>query len=148
MLLQVISPGGSVGRVKFEHDLYRIQDDVYDEPTVLVIDRVTGEEEIPEGTVAVLTPDAPDVLSHVSVRARNMRVLFATCHDGEPMYLCALTSSPSVQWVCSIHLSAGSRLIPLLPSSRRRPVARAPQTGGKHHQRQDLGCWGSHLGES
>jgi hypothetical protein len=35
--------------------------------------------------VAVLTPDAPDVLSHVSVRARNMRVLFATCHDAEPL---------------------------------------------------------------
>lgn len=47
--------------------------------------QVTGEEEIPEGVVAVLTPDAPDVLSHVSVRARNMRVLFATCHDKEPL---------------------------------------------------------------
>ncbi len=35
--------------------------------------------------VAVLTPDAPDVLSHVSVRARNMRVLFATCHDAKPL---------------------------------------------------------------
>ena len=35
--------------------------------------------------MAVLTPDAPDVLSHVSVRARNMRVLFATCHDAEPL---------------------------------------------------------------
>jgi alpha-glucan,water dikinase len=35
--------------------------------------------------VAVLTPDAPDVLSHVSVRARNMKVLFATCHDDEPL---------------------------------------------------------------
>jgi hypothetical protein len=46
---------------------------------------VTGEEEIPEGVVAVLTPDAPDVLSHVSVRARNMRVLFATCHDTKPL---------------------------------------------------------------
>lgn len=47
--------------------------------------QVTGEEEIPEGVVAVITPDAPDVLSHVSVRARNMRVLFATCHDDEPL---------------------------------------------------------------
>jgi alpha-glucan,water dikinase len=44
-----------------------------------------GEEEIPEGVVGVLTPDAPDVLSHVSVRARNMHVLFATCHDEEPL---------------------------------------------------------------
>ena len=35
--------------------------------------------------MAVITPDAPDVLSHVSVRARNMRVLFATCHDDGPL---------------------------------------------------------------
>jgi alpha-glucan,water dikinase len=35
--------------------------------------------------VGLLTPDAPDVLSHVSVRARNMHVLFATCHDGGPL---------------------------------------------------------------
>jgi hypothetical protein len=47
---------------------------VYDEPTVLVCYRVTGEEEVPEGVVGVLTPDAPDVLSHLSVRARNMKV--------------------------------------------------------------------------
>ena len=58
---------------------------VYNEPTVLLAKRVTGEEEVPEGAVAVLTPDAPDVLSHVSVRARNMRVLFAICHDDAPL---------------------------------------------------------------
>lgn len=58
---------------------------VYDEPTVLVAKRVTGEEEVPEGAVAVLTPDAPDVLSHVSVRARNMKVLFAICHEEAPL---------------------------------------------------------------
>ena len=58
---------------------------VYDEPTVVLAKRVTGEEEVPEGAVAVLTPDAPDVLSHVSVRARNMRVLFAICHEAEPL---------------------------------------------------------------
>ena len=58
---------------------------VYDEPTVLLAKRVTGEEEVPEGAVAVLTPDAPDVLSHVSVRARNMKVLFAICHEAKPL---------------------------------------------------------------
>lgn len=57
----------------------------YEEPTVLLAKRVTGEEEVPEGCVAVVTPDAPDVLSHVSVRARNMRVLFAICHEEEPL---------------------------------------------------------------
>ncbi len=35
--------------------------------------------------MGLLTPDAPDVLSHVSVRARNMHVLFATCHDEAPL---------------------------------------------------------------
>jgi len=36
---------------------------------------------VPDGVVAVLTPDMPDVLSHVSVRARNCKVCFATCFD-------------------------------------------------------------------
>ena len=52
---------------------------------MLLAKRVTGEEEVPEGCVAVVTPDAPDVLSHVSVRARNMRVLFAICHESGPL---------------------------------------------------------------
>ncbi|KAK9287890.1 hypothetical protein L1049_016333 [Liquidambar formosana] len=43
------------------------------QPTILVAKSVKGEEEIPDGTVAVLTPDMPDVLSHVSVRARNSK---------------------------------------------------------------------------
>ncbi|KAK4402625.1 Alpha-glucan water dikinase, chloroplastic [Sesamum angolense] len=53
----------------------------YSKPTILVAKSVKGEEEIPDGAVAVLTPDMPDVLSHVSVRARNSKVCFATCFD-------------------------------------------------------------------
>jgi alpha-glucan,water dikinase len=83
---QVISPGDATGRlVHVPGGLSDVQDLVYDEPTVLVVGEVTGEEEVPEGAVAVLTPDAPDVLSHVAVRARNLRVLFATCHDSAPL---------------------------------------------------------------
>jgi len=51
---------------------------------VLVCYRVTGEEEVPEGVVGVLTPDAPDVLSHLSVRARNMKVSSAAQHLAAP----------------------------------------------------------------
>lgn len=51
-----------------------VQNKSYERPTILVAKRVRGEEEIPDGTVAVLTPDMPDVLSHVSVRARNCKV--------------------------------------------------------------------------
>jgi hypothetical protein len=53
----------------------------YDRPTILLARRVTGEEEPPTGVVGVLSGDSPDVLSHLSVRSRNMGVLFATCHD-------------------------------------------------------------------
>ena len=43
----------------------------------------TGHEEVPEGCVAVLSGGAssPDVLSHSAVRARNMGVLLAACHN-------------------------------------------------------------------
>ncbi len=78
----------------------------YEEPTVLLAKRVTGEEEVPEGAVAVLTPDAPDVLSHVSVRARNMKVgkLCAILCSlaglicprmSSPVYRCSLQSATS-----------------------------------------------------
>jgi hypothetical protein len=85
----------------------------YGEPTVIVAQRVTGEEEVPEGAVAVLTPDAPDVLSHVSVRARNMRVLFAICHDAEEL---ARVCGRIVQFAvacCTYDAAAGSHLAEL-----------------------------------
>lgn len=61
-----------------------IQDKVFASPTVLLCNAVSGEEEIPEGVQAVLVRSAavsPDILSHVSVRARNAHVLLAVCFD-------------------------------------------------------------------
>ena len=78
---QVISNGNVVGVLVVEDDLEPVQDHVYPEPTILLAERVSGEEEIPKGVVALLTADTPDVLSHVSVRARNLGVLFASCFD-------------------------------------------------------------------
>ncbi|XWS34753.1 hypothetical protein CRYUN_Cryun21dG0064500 [Craigia yunnanensis] len=78
---QVISPVEVVGYVDVVDELLAVQNKSYDRPTILVAKSVKGEEEIPDGTVAVLTPDMPDVLSHVSVRARNCKVCFATCFD-------------------------------------------------------------------
>ncbi|XP_044343564.1 alpha-glucan water dikinase, chloroplastic isoform X2 [Triticum aestivum] len=78
---QIISPVEVAGYVVAVDQLLTVQDKSYDKPTVLVVKGVKGEEEIPDGVVAVLTPDMPDVLSHVSVRARNSKVLFATCFD-------------------------------------------------------------------
>jgi alpha-glucan,water dikinase len=80
---QVISPAAAFGRVRLADRLLAVQGERFAEPTVLVADAVGGEEEIPEGATAVVTADAPDLLSHVAVRARNARVLFATCFDPE-----------------------------------------------------------------
>ncbi|KAJ7943678.1 Alpha-glucan water dikinase, chloroplastic [Quillaja saponaria] len=78
---QVISPVEAVGYVEVVDELLTVQNKLYERPTILIAKSVKGEEEIPDGTVAVLTPDMPDVLSHVSVRARNSKVCFATCFD-------------------------------------------------------------------
>ncbi|KAF5450262.1 hypothetical protein F2P56_030628 [Juglans regia] len=78
---QVISPVEAVGYVVVVDELLSVQNKSFEQPTILVAKSVKGEEEIPDGTVAVLTPDMPDVLSHVSVRARNGKVCFATCFD-------------------------------------------------------------------
>ncbi len=80
---QVLSPAQAIGRVQVVGSLMSVQGNAYSEHTVLIADRVTGEEEIPEGVVAVLTSDTPDLVAHVAVRARNERVLFATCYDEE-----------------------------------------------------------------
>ncbi|KAI6694871.1 hypothetical protein NL676_022581 [Syzygium grande] len=80
---QVISSFEVVGYVSVVNELLAVQNKSYEKPTILVAKSVKGEEEIPDGAVAVLTPDMPDVLSHVSVRARNSKVCFATCFDPE-----------------------------------------------------------------
>lgn len=72
---QVISPVEAVGYVVVVDQLLSVQNETYSRPTILVAKSVRGEEEIPDGAVAVLTPDMPDVLSHVSVRARNSKVV-------------------------------------------------------------------------
>ncbi|XP_074323764.1 alpha-glucan water dikinase 2-like isoform X2 [Apium graveolens] len=78
---QVISPAEVRGFVVNVNKLISVQHKVYREPTVIVANKVSGEEEIPDGAVAVLTSDLPDVLAHVSIRARNSKILFASCLD-------------------------------------------------------------------
>jgi len=82
---QVISPSHVYGVVEVVPDLHVVQEKVYEMPTVLVSEQVAGEEEVPEGVVGVVTPSAPDVLSHVAVRARNMKVFLATCYERSPI---------------------------------------------------------------
>jgi alpha-glucan, water dikinase len=78
---QVISPGEGAGRIEVADELASFHASGFAAPTIIVTNRVSGNEEIPERTTAILTSAVVDVLSHVAVRARNAGVLFATCHD-------------------------------------------------------------------
>ena len=64
--------------------------------TILVVARMSGTEEIPEGVVAVFTEQAVDLMSHLAVRARNAGVLLATC--GSPERLAKLGAAHG-QWL-------------------------------------------------
>lgn len=78
---QIVSNAACSGVVVSVNSLAEVQNVKYSQPTVIVADRVGGEEDVPVGVVAVITPDMPDVLSHCAVRARNEKVLFATIFD-------------------------------------------------------------------
>lgn len=80
---QVISPGQAAGQVEVVSTLKSIQGKSLAASTIIVADKVSGDEEIPQAVSAVITPDVTDILSHVAVRARNCRTLFATCYDPE-----------------------------------------------------------------
>src|SRR6266481_686908 len=80
---QIVSRGHGAGKVEVVDSLRAIQRAKYGGPTVIVADRVMGDEDIPEGVKAVIAPDVTDIVSHVAVRARNANLLFASCHDQE-----------------------------------------------------------------
>ena len=83
---QVVSPGVAVtGVVLPVASLHEVMDEVFGRPTILLVERLSGEEEVPAGCVGVLAADAPDVLSHLAVRARNGATLLAACFDSGPL---------------------------------------------------------------
>ncbi len=82
---QIISPGGGSGIIEVVTTLASIQDRSFSTPAIIVTEKVSGNEEIPKGVIAIITSEIIDVLAHLSVRARNTHVLFATCYDAATM---------------------------------------------------------------
>jgi alpha-glucan,water dikinase len=78
---QLVSRGRGIGELRSVESLASIQRTRFERPTIVVAAGVGGQEEIPIGVTAVVTPQDVDVLSHVAIRARNAGVLLATCHD-------------------------------------------------------------------
>ena len=81
---EIVSPGPSgpvIGAIKYLENLEPIQGVRIPEPTVYVVDKLTGNEDIPENVVSIITSQSTDVLSHIAIRARAQSVLLATCYD-------------------------------------------------------------------
>ena len=78
---QIISPGQAIGVVEVVESLKSIQNKTFSVPSIVIAEKVSGDEEPPEGLNAVVTPDMVDLVSHVAIRARNANLLFATCYD-------------------------------------------------------------------
>ena len=105
--LRVAWPAGGaaiVGRLVEAETLANAQDcDLEAFTKILLVNNIGGDEDIPavclsnllaisfhcpscttvllQNVAAVISEQAPDVLSHAAVRARNMGVLLAACHD-------------------------------------------------------------------
>ncbi len=78
---QVISTGTTGGWVEIVDSLASVQGSSFERPVIIVADKVMGDEEPPEGAVAIITADTVDLVSHISVRARNAHLLFASCYS-------------------------------------------------------------------
>lgn len=73
--------GSRVGKLQCLDNLDSIQGATIEEPTIFVVDKLTGNEDIPENVECIITGQATDVLSHIAIRARAQSVLLATCFD-------------------------------------------------------------------
>lgn len=110
------------GEFKLIDKMVHIQDKVFETPTILLSGAVSGEEEVPDGVLGVLVRsarDAPDILSHCAVRARNFGVLLATCFD--PKIAEDLAKSFENKWVEVVCKADGTLTVKEAP----RPVADA-----------------------
>lgn len=81
---EVVSCGSeefAIGKLEVMSDIEGIQGVHIPDPTVIIADRLSGNEDIPENVRGIITASPTDVLSHVAIRARAQGVLLATCFD-------------------------------------------------------------------
>ena len=123
---QIISRGRGAGKVEVVDSLRAVQRARYEGPTVIIADKVMGDEDIPEGVTAVIAPDVTDIVSHVAVRARNTNLLFASCHDRDLFEQLKLSRGRFLQLEVSL---AGDVLI-------RETAATQPKASEKKVQRK------------
>ena len=72
------------GKLIHVKNLHEVQFHKYEQDTVLVCENVSGDEEVPINCVCLMiikSENYPDVLAHVSVRARNLNIPFVVCFN-------------------------------------------------------------------
>ena len=147
---QVISPATASGCVEIVPHLRQVQGREVARPTVIVAQKVGGDEEIPAGVTAVITPEAIDIVSHVAVRARNAGLLFASCFDPETINVLESFNGRSI----SLHTtpagevvfdegSSPAKTVPArkstAPPRLRRPVFRAYAIAAEDFSDREVG---------
>ena len=72
------------GKLIYVKNLHEVQFVKYEEKTIILSENVDGNEEIPInciGLIIIKSENFPDILSHVSVRARNLNCFFCVCFN-------------------------------------------------------------------
>ena len=72
------------GKLIYIKNLHEVQFIKYEEKTIILSENVDGNEEIPFnciGLIIIKSENFPDILSHVSVRARNLNCFFCVCFN-------------------------------------------------------------------
>ena len=78
---EVIVPGDAAGRLLALPSLENLPPCA--EPVIALINRLQGDEEIPEGVSGIVVTHETPYLSHFAVRAREAGVVFVACEDTE-----------------------------------------------------------------
>ncbi|KAH8741036.1 R1 like alpha-glucan water dikinase [Cryptosporidium ryanae] len=97
-----------IGIVKKVNRVTDINEDEY--PKIIICSYISGEEDIPMNVTGIIltNPDySPDILSHLSVRARNMSVLFVVCQN--PAILTNIDKL-STDDICEIQITSDLRI--------------------------------------
>jgi phosphoglucan, water dikinase len=76
---EVIVPGSAAGLLMTSPNIQYISSIAL--PVIALIDRVEGDEEIPNGVSGVIVSHQTPYLSHFAVRARQTGVVFAACEE-------------------------------------------------------------------
>eukprot|EP00828_Plagiopyla_frontata_P040543 TRINITY_DN5527_c0_g1_i9.p1 TRINITY_DN5527_c0_g1~~TRINITY_DN5527_c0_g1_i9.p1 ORF type:complete len:844 (-),score=166.05 TRINITY_DN5527_c0_g1_i9:182-2713(-) len=83
-MFEIISPLQQVqGKIIYQFALMDVQFKTYEEKTILIVENISGEEEVPNNVSGIIiineSNNYPDLLAHVSVRARNLKILLIAC---------------------------------------------------------------------